>query len=197
MRRPGAKSPQSKTPAASEHAITAISRGMKRNLVVLGVAVLALLGGTGIYLALTTKGDTYLTREERIREIIRNQYFTDLIASGKTTKKELLTLWDIRPYGVDFVGLTGKAGGWDESATLAAGVGATVLKLDPPDASARTVLLEWLAGVTADLGGETHWVLDHGDPKTVTAQTLNRVTTMERPRRVLLHWETAATTTTP
>lgn len=191
--RPGAKPPQSKTPAVSESAITAVSRGLNRNLLVLGAAVLILLGGAGTYLALTTKGDTYQTREERIREIIRNQYFTDLIASGKTTKKELLGLWDIRPYGVGFVGLSGKTGTWDEASDLAAGVGAAVLRLDPPDATARGVMLDWLGGVTGELGGETLWVLDHGEPKTAAPPVVNRVATMDRPRRVLLSWDTTPT----
>ena len=164
-----------------------------RNLLVLGVAVLLLLGGAAIYLALSTKGDTHVTREERIREIIRNQHFTDLIASGKTTKEELLALWDIRPYGIGFVGLSGKTGSWDEIESLATGVGATVLKLDPPGAAARPALLAWLAEVTADLSGETLWVLDHGETKVVAAPVVNRVTTPDRPRRVLLHWEPTVT----
>jgi len=190
-RRPGSKAPHPKarTPAGPEDAIATISRGLNRNLLILGIAVLVLLGGAAIFLALTTKGDTHQTREERIREIIRNQYFTDLIASGKTTKKELLSLWDIRPYGVGFVGLSGKAGTWNEAADLAAGFGATILKLDPPDAAARKALLDWLGGVAGELGGETLWLLDHGEPKAAAPPTVNRVSTMDRPRRVVLHWE--------
>jgi len=196
FRKPASKTFEGASPAAPEDAVVALSRGLNRNLLVLGTAVLLLLGGAAIYLALTTKGDTHQTREERIREIVRNQYFTDLIASGATTRKELLALWDIRPYGVGYVGLSGKTGAWEEAADLAAGVGATVLKLDPPDAAARTALLDWLAEVTEDLGGESHWLLDHGEAKAVSAPVVNRVTTMDRPRRVLLHWE-AQTTAAP
>ncbi|MCB1205381.1 MAG: hypothetical protein KDN18_14060 [Verrucomicrobiae bacterium] len=192
--RPSLKaSPPKVEPAASARSGAAVFLGMNRNLLILGIAVLLLLGGTGIYLAVSTKGDTHQTREERIREIIRNRYFTDLIASGKTTKKELLALWDIRPYGVGYIGLTGKTGTWDEAADLASGVGATVLRLDPPDAVARTAMLEWLGGFTGELGGETIWLLDHGEPKATAAPTVNRVTTLDRPRRVLLHWDATQT----
>lgn len=189
MRRPGAKAPQPKTPVASENAITAISRGLNRNLLVLGIAVLVLLGGTGIYLALTTKGDTYQTREERLREIIRNQYFTDLIASGKTTRKELLGLWDIRPYGLGFVGVSNETLPWEGAAELAGRTGSSILMVDPADAVARPLMLNWLAEMTTDLDGATLWLLDNGEPKVLHAPEMSRVTTMDRPRRVLLAWD--------
>ena len=175
MRRPGAKAPQPMAPATSGNAITAISRGLNRNLLVLGIAVLVLLGGLGIYLALTTKGDTYQTREERISEIIRNQYFTDLIASGKTTRKELLGLWDIRPYGLGFVGVSNETRTWEQAAELAGRTGSTILMVDPADAVARPLMLNWLAEVTTDLDGATLWLLDNGEPKVLHAPEMSRV----------------------
>ena len=187
--KPGAKAPQSKAPAVSENPTKAMSRGLNRNLLVLGLAVLLLVGGLGIYLALTTKGDTYQTREERIREIIRNQYFTDLIASGRTTKKELLGLWDIRPYGLGFVGVSNETRPWEGAAELAGRTGSSILIVDPADAVARPLILNWLAEVTTDLGGATLWLLDNGEPKVLHAPEMSRVTTMDRPRRVLLAWD--------
>ncbi len=178
------------TSKSSKNAGSFISmyHGLNRNVRVLGAAVLILLGGLGIYLALTTKGDTHVTREERILDIIRNQFFTDLIASGATTKEELRGLWDIRPYGIGYVGVSNETRPWEQAEELAKRTGARVLRLDPPDAASRPPLLDWLAEVTTDLGGATLWLLDNGEPKVLHAPEVSRVSTMDRPRRVLLAW---------
>ena len=185
---PGAASTRGNPVAAVMNAY----RGMNRNLRILGVSVLVLLGGLGIYLAVKPGGDVYKTRQQLLREIVRNQYFTDLIASGATTEKELLGLWDIRPFGIGYVGLSEERCVWDKAPELAKRVGASVLTLDPADAASRPAILHWLIGFSADLGGATHWLLDHGEPKVLHAPEVSRVTTMDRPRRVLLAWNGSA-----
>ena len=192
---PAAKGPPLMTAAAGRNPVADVLdayHGMNRNLRILGVSVLMLLGGLGIYMALKPGGDVHNTRQQILREVIRNQYFTDLIASGATTEKELLGLWDIRAYGIGFVGLTEEQCAWDKAPELAKRMGASVLNLDPPDAASRTPLLYWLTDFSADLGGTTHWLMDHGEPKVLHAPELSRVTTMERPRRVLLAWNGSA-----
>lgn len=168
--------------------------GMNRNFLILGAAALLMLGGIGFFLASRSQGNTMLTREGRIREMIRNRYFSDLIAAGKADKKALLALWDIRPFGTGFIGITGKTAAWEQAPALAREVGAGVLRLDPPDTAARTALMDWLPAITEELAGETHWLLDHGEPKTVSAPVVNRVSTMDRERRVMLHWDNPSPT---
>jgi len=187
MSKPSAKSPSAKKSTQTD-SILAAHRGMHRNFRVLGITVLLLLGGLGIYLALTLRGDTHMTREERLREIIRNQFFTDLIASGATTKKELLGLWDIQERGVGFVGLSKEPCAWPKAGELAQRVGASVLTLDSPDTATRAPILHWLTAFSTDLGDATFWLLDHGEPKVLHAPEVDRVTTLDRPRRVLLTW---------
>jgi len=187
MSKPTAKNPSAKKPTQAD-AILAAHRGLHRNIRVLGIAVFLLLGGLGIYLAITLRGDTHMTREEHLREIIRNQFFTDLIASGATTKKALLGLWDIQEHGVGFVGISEDQCAWPKANELAQRVGASVLTLDPPDTATRAPMLHSLTGFSADLGDATFWLLDHGEPKVLHAPEVDRVTTLDRPRRVLLAW---------
>jgi len=182
--RGGYKKPQPKRSAPRFQAL----RGMNRNLLILGSMVLLLLAGLGMFIASKHTGNVTLTREDRVREIINNQYFKDLIASGKADKQELLAMWDIRPYGTGYVGISGKKTGWEQAAAIADRVGATVMRLDPPDSAARAALLQWMPDITADLGGETLWLFDHGKPKVIAASVVNPVTTKERPRRVVVHW---------
>ncbi|MCC6882387.1 MAG: hypothetical protein IT576_09575 [Verrucomicrobiales bacterium] len=181
--------PTSTEASAPIPSVETVGRGLNRNLLVLGVAVLVLMGGIGIYLAMAPGGDVHQTREQRVREIIRNQYFTDLIASGATTKKELLGLWDIQPYGGGFIGLSDETCAWEHALELAKRSGASVLKLDSAEAASRAPMLGWLADVSADLDGSTLWILDGGEPKALHAPEVSRVTTLDRPRRVLLAWD--------
>ncbi len=166
-----------------------VLRRMNRNLLILGATAILLLGGLGIFLASRDKGNTTMTREDRVREIVNNRYFTDLIASGKADKNVLLSSWDIHPYGTGYIGISGKTATWEETEALAREVGATVYKLDPPDAAARTAFLTWLPAVTEELEGETHWLLDYGEPKVISAAAVNRVSTMDRKRRVIFYWD--------
>lgn len=190
--RPAENASPPKTASARRNPVAAVAeacRGMNRNLRILGMSVLVLLGGLGIYMALKPGGDVRNTRQQFLREVIRNQYFTDLIASGATTEKELLGLWDIRAFGIGFVGLTEEQCAWEKAPELAKRMGASVLTLDSPDAATRAPLLHWLTGFSADLGSVTLWLMDHGEPKVLHAPEVSRVTTMDRPRRVLLAWE--------
>lgn len=188
---PTARAPAPKAVPAGRNPVAAVLeawQGMHRNVRFLGIGVLLLLGGLGIYLALTPGGDVHKTRQQILRETVRNQFFTDLIASGATTEKALLGLWDIRPFGIGYVGLSEERCAWDKAPELAKRAGASVLTLDPPDAASRPALLHWLIGFSADLGGATHWLMDHGEPKVLHAPEVSRVTTMDRPRRVMLTW---------
>ncbi len=182
---PRPSAPASKTTAA---AIVKANRGLTRNMRLLGVGVLLLLGGLAAYLALNPGGTTHNTKRHIIEEIIRNKFFTDLIASGATTKEALLGLADLQPHGVGFIGLSEERLPWAEATAMADKLGAKVLTLDPPDATARQVMLRALTPFTADHLAETLWLLDHGQPKVFEGVDVHRVSTLERPRRVLLAW---------
>lgn len=155
---------------------------------ILGVVALVVIGAAVAYVVLRRTGDTHLTKRHIIEEIIKNKFFTDLIASGATTKEALLGLADLQPHGVGFIGLTEERRPWAEAPAMAERLGAKVLTLDPPDATARRVMLRALTPFTADHLAETLWLLDHGQPKVFEGEDVHRVSTLERPRRVLLAW---------
>ena len=187
------RKPEAVSAKAAAEAVVKANRGLSRNMRLLGVAVLLLLGGMAVYLAMQPGGTTYNTKRHVIQDIVRNQFFTDLIASGATTEAALIDgLADVRAHGTGFIGMSAEKVPFATAAALARRIGARVLQLDPPEAAAREVMLRLLPPLTKEAPTETHWLLDHGEPKIFHGSEVSRVTTLERPRRVLLHWRDAA-----
>ncbi|MCB1205382.1 MAG: hypothetical protein KDN18_14065, partial [Verrucomicrobiae bacterium] len=73
---------------------------------VLGTLALLAIGGATIYLASRPGGDTHITNRKIREEIIRNEFFTRLIASGATTLEDLRSVEAFAAYGDGYVGLS-------------------------------------------------------------------------------------------
>lgn len=154
------------------HAVTdagRIQRGMNRNLLMLGVAALLVLGGLGFFLASRKTGDSHVTRNEVRNEIINNSYFTQLIASGVTTKKDLEAIGNIRPWQDGFIGVAMEPLGQEQAKELSKRAGASVLAVS------------W--------GGRLFSpVRPYGDGSLVTTDATGGNVEWEQPRTVLFGW---------
>lgn len=163
-------------------------RGMNRNLLILGSAALLVLGGLAFFIASRKGGDTYNAKQDISNEIIHNKFFTDLIASGATTAKDLETVMEIKSFGDGFIGISRDKVTWEEARELALNTGSDVLGMDDGDGRP---LLEIAGDLTAAFShklGETVWVRQGNEPKMIDCPDVLSVTTLERRRHVFLHW---------
>lgn len=123
------------TPALATHAaqVTRKTAATKptsvshRNLLVPGIAALAVLGGIGFVLASRKSGDSHVTKNDIRNDIINNSYFAQLIASGATTRKDLERLAVIAAYRDGFIGISKEAVAWSEATKFAVGTASSVL----------------------------------------------------------------------
>lgn len=168
-------------------------RGLNRNLVILGTLALLTLGGVGIYLASRKGGSRYNTRREVTNEIIKNKFFTDLIASGATTAQELEAMAEIKPLGIGFSGVSLEKHTWEQALALAKRTGSRIMAIEPPKNAAREPVLGRLAEDYPDLRGSTGWAMENGEPRVIDGPNINPVKTLDRPRKAFLSWFPAAT----
>ena len=115
---------------------------MNRNLLVLGVVALLVLGGIAAFLASRNGGSITNIFQKTTNQIIHNSYFTQLIANGVTTEKDLKSIGDIRPFGDGFIGVSKEPLEWEQAQDLAGRTGARILATE---AGAKQELLAWLA----------------------------------------------------
>jgi hypothetical protein len=182
-------------------ALLAAHRGMNRNLRILGILVLAGLGGLGIFLVLQKTGTDFLFRRKQVNEDVRNRFFADLVSAGRTTKPMLQQMTDIQPWGIGYIGVSRKALAWTEARQLASDAGGEVLLIDLAEKGAlqrgpASVQTESLMALLLERyrqrQGTTAWVRDHtGEPRVLDIPDVSVVTTLDRPRPVFVHWRPA------
>ena len=193
--RPMPRRPQPPARAAAGQA----QRGMNRNLLVLGVVALLVLGGIAAFLASRNGGSITNIFQNTTNNIIHNNYFTQLIASGATTLEELQAIAEIRPYGSRFIGITRDAMSWSQVQDVARRTGAQVMTLDGGDA--RTKLLAWVdESYSTHLSTTAVWVRENGEARAVKAKEVASTADLNAPKKALLEWRVpqmgGATTTT-
>lgn len=174
-------------------------RGLNRNLLILGSAVILVLGGLGFYLATRPSGDSTELKQDITSEIIRNQYFSGLVAAGDASGDALEKIAHIEPHGPGFIGLSGEFLTWDQAREFAAEVGAELLSVESPtelrapwnDPSTER-LAEFLRLNFPEACGFATWIQQNRSPlpRVIDSPDVARVTTPDRPRRVFLRWWT-------
>ena len=184
---PGSRTADSERPAQGLHKIASASRKTNRNLLILGSTALLMLGGLGFFLA-TQNGDIFNSEHSVNNQIIHNHYFTQLIASGATTERDLEAVTDIRPYEGGFIGISKESVSWDQAQALAKRAGTSILAVDINPGNSGRPLLEWLstsfpAHITSPV-----WVREGDAARVLDGPDVLAVTTLDRQRRVFLHW---------
>lgn len=130
----------------------AASRKQVRNFLVLGIAALVGIGAIAYVTALRKTGDTHKRVENLIREKIHNRFFTDLIASGVTTAKDLDAVMRIHSYGPMYVGVSKEGLTLTQARDLAKRTGSRILKIQDPNYGTPEELTTWV-------GLRYHWYL--------------------------------------
>jgi hypothetical protein len=174
-------------PADVHKAAMQAQRGLNRNMLVLGVTVLLLLGGLAVFLASRNGGSVFNIFQNTTNQIMHNSYFTQLIASGVTTEKDLKALAEIRPYGDGFIGVSKEPLAWEQAQGLAGRTGARILAVE---AGSKQELLAWLGTTFREHLSAPVWLSENGAPSLLTGSEVLASKDMERQRKVLLHWLT-------
>lgn len=185
---PPPSAPQRTGPCKPGSTITTAQLGLNRNLLVLGVVTLVILGGVAAFLASKNGGNIYHTFQNITNQIIHNSYFTQLIASGATTEKDLEAIAEIRPYGEGFIGVSKEAFDWEQAQDLAKRTGAQVLAVEDSVVSSKE-LLAWLKPTFSSNLHTPVWVREGREARVLTDSEILAAKAMDRQRKVLLHWQ--------
>ncbi|MCC6884792.1 MAG: hypothetical protein IT576_21730 [Verrucomicrobiales bacterium] len=169
--------------------ITTAQRGLNRNLLVLGVVTLLILGGVAAFLASKNGGNIFNTFQNITNQIIHNSYFTQLIADGVTTEKDLEAIAEIRPYGDGFIGVSKDAFNWGQAQDLANRTGAQILAVDEAARDTKPELLTWLSTTFSNHLSAPTWVWDQSEANVLTGVEVLAVKELDGPKKVLLHWQ--------
>ena len=163
-------------------------RSLNRNMLVLGVVALLALGGLATFLASRNGGSVFNIFQNTTNQIIRNSYFTQLIASGETTEKDLKMLAEIRPFGDGYIGISKEALTWPQAQELAARTTSSVLDFESGDKVRRRELVDWLTTTYPNHLSPPVWVEENGQPLILDGQTTKEGTGLDQPKKVLLKW---------
>lgn len=166
-----------------------VHRGINRNMLVLGTVALLVLGGIGVYLASQKSGDTQTTIQNIRNEILNNSYFTQLIASGVTTMKDLDAIAAIRPCRDGFIGVSAEPLDWMQAGELSGRTGSAILA---PNSEPERDLVLWLTSTFPQETGNPLWMTKGGSPAVLVVPEVIAVAGSEGTRRVLLHWRSSS-----
>lgn len=172
-------------------------RHLNRRTLILGTAVLLMLGGVAIFFATRDNGDRTVLNQDITNDILKNKYFTDLIASGTTTKDLLRKVERIEPQGAGFIGISREALTWDKAVEFARATGSRLLAVESPsenrgpwDDPTMQRLVSFLEAKFPASVTSTLWVMQNSSPqpRVFHAPDVSTVTTPEHPRKALLDW---------
>lgn len=165
------------------------SRGLNRNLLILGTIALLVLGGIGIFLASRKSGDTHKTERNVLNNITNNTYFQDLIAAGTASKSAFEAIRDIHPYGNGYIGISAEPLDMNRATEIANKSGAVILDLATEAEGDEQKLLQWIATTfPEESAGETIWMAQGGRRGMFVPPGGYTSPAADAPRKVLLHW---------
>lgn len=185
---------------ASRSRIRALGEGLRhlnRRTLILGAAALLVLGSVTIFLATRDGGDRTVLNQDITNDILKNKFFTDLIASGVTTKDLLRKVERIEPHGAGFIGITREALTWDKAVEFARATGSRLLAVESPsenrgpwDDPTMQRLVSFLEAKFPATANSTLWVMQNSSPQPRVFHTpdVSAVTTPEHPRKALIDW---------
>ena len=176
------------------HEILRTTNSMNATMLVLGGIALLIFGTLAFFLANRKTGDVITAVSNVSNSETHNTYFTQLIATGVTTAKDLETISDIRPYGTGFIAITQEEFSWSQAQELARRTGAQVLTVENNTAVSKEALLAWLAASYSSSLASTVWVREHGEARTLKGSVMNPAIDLDQPRKAVLQWDAAKTT---
>lgn len=162
-------------------------RGLNRNFLILGALALLVLGSLGFYLASQKSGDTNAINQNISYQEIQNNYFTQIIANGTTTKEELSRIQEIKPFGTLFIGISDEAMSLADAQDLAKRTGATILDYTSNQPIKPAPLSHWL--VSSFNLGEKAWVSLHDQYQVIDGMAQLSSVNVEARHNVLVAWQ--------
>ena len=177
----------------SSEAILETTSSLNTTMLVLGSIALLTIAALAFFLANRKTGDVITTVSNFSNSETHNTYFTQLIAAGVTTAKDLEVVSDIRPYGTGFVAITREAFSWSQVQELARRTGAEILTVENDNAGSKQQLLAWLSTSYSSHLSSTVWVREHGEVKILKGSEITSVTDLDHSRKAILQWDAAKT----
>ncbi|MGB6221850.1 MJ0042-type zinc finger domain-containing protein [Haloferula sp.] len=174
-----------------------VSRGLSRNFLILGAAVILALGGLGFYFATRQSGDRSIVVQDVTNEIIRNQYFTGLVDQGRAELEALEQMARIEPMGPAYIGLSADGYSWSEAQDFAKKAGGEILAVEsatdrsaPWSDPSTERLVRFLDLRFPEVGDRTVWVRQNSSdyPRVLNNPDVRPISTPEQPRRVFVRW---------
>lgn len=195
---PAVASPASGSASASNQAAALMFQKLNRRMIILGAAALLALGGLAGYLAFQLRGDRVELNQDITNQILKNKFFTDLIASGGTTMDQLRKVARIEMKGQGFIGLSREEYTWEQAQEFARSTGSKVLAVESPSENkapwvdpTMQRLVNFLEHRFPAAQGTTVWVMQNSaekQPRVFHAPDVSLVSTSERTRKVFLDW---------
>jgi hypothetical protein len=136
-------------------------------------------------------------KQDITNEIIKNQYFTGLIESGRTDLETLKKIARIEAVGASFIGLSREGYAWDEARELAVKAGGEVLAVESAterDASwgdpSTARLVNILHNRFPEAEDRTIWVSQNSSryPRVIFNPNVSPVSNPDQPRLVFIRW---------
>ena len=178
-------------PDAGGPVAEAMSAPARRRLhwsVIPGVILLVGLGAMGIWWASQRGPDVRESTVDRRGKIVRNRFFQDLIASGATTEADLEKIGQFEAFGTGWLGVSRAKLSWAEARILAQKTASHLLPIEDRSVASRQPTLAFIGQSFPDLAGLTAWAAEDGEPRAIESGAVHRVTTLERPRPVVVQW---------
>ncbi len=169
-----------------------------RRMLIMGTAGLLALGGLAGYLVFQFSGNRVDLDQKITNQILKNKFFTDLIASGATTMSQLRKVARIDAQGAGYIGLSREEYTWEQALEFARSTGSKLLAVETPSENKAPWLdptMKRLAGLLEHhfpaAQGSTVWVMQNSEaeqPRVYYSQGVSLVSTGDRPRKVFLEW---------
>lgn len=171
---------------STEAEFLSTARSLNNTMLLLGLLAMIVIGGLALYLANRKTGDVNTVIQTISSSVTHNTFFSQLIATGITTKEELEAIEDIRPYQDGFIGLSAAEIDWKEAEDLAKRTGAVVV-----DAGSDNELSSWLVKTFTLSSTSSAWILTRGDAGLLTSEGVLALKNTDGVRKVLLHWRSS------
>ena len=125
------------------------------------------------------------------QQILHNSYFTQLIADGVTTEKDLEAIAEIRSYGGGFIGISQESLLWQQAEDLAKQVGARVLPLGIPTEpeTLNRELIDCLYREFVSQLSSQVWCTVNGHPRFLVVPELDVTLESDRLSKTLFLWK--------
>ena len=122
------------------------------------------------------------------QQILHTSYFSQLIADGVTSEKDLEAIAEIRPFGGGFIGVSKAKMSWTDSQDLAFRTGSELLSLDEETNDSTEPPIPWLSVTFGELLSSGVWVSERFAVGVFNGTSVSPPEPEARKYRIALRW---------